>query len=71
MNIDRDDIVECLRVCANYVSEHADNIVGDSIDRCGSISVMIRLCGGDAPTVTVEREYCPNVADIFSKESER
>lgn len=59
MIINQERVAGALRECADYIKEHAEDIVGDYFDRTMRIEVKIEFSFPieAQPTIKVEREY--------------
>ncbi len=65
MSNNYNQVVDMLRACANYISENAQNMVGDTINRCRSITVTIELGPDLCPTVNLSRDYFPDIGGSY------
>lgn len=65
MSNNYNQVVDMLRACANYISENAQNMIGDTVNRCLSITVTIELGPDLCPTVNLSREYCPDIGGSY------
>lgn len=57
MIVNEVQLAEALRLCADYITENAQNLVGNTLKQCCSVVVTISMPPQEVPTVTVERKY--------------